>query len=223
MTRSDHHTPSPPLSEHNPANVINNTSVNNGNLLLDPVYWAGLRQNIWAAPNNPFLYRPPPPHMMNYLWRQTNQQAAAAASALGIKPPKVPIMPSMDPRQSLEGGEQVTMMRAAPLVMKPPEDDSDSPTSLDSMDEGISTVPRKILGEMQAAKEQFLAETKTIDVETITVQEMKAILKKFGLITTGKKKELFNRIIHTRNCLLTANSSSSRPNDSHRFSNDKFF
>jgi hypothetical protein len=223
LTGSDHHTPSPPLSDHNPANVINNTSMCQRNILLDPMYWAGIRQNIWAAaPQNPFFYRPPPPHMMNYYWGQNNQQAAAAASALGIKPPKVPIMPSMDPRQSLEG-DQAALLRAAPLVMKPPSDDSDSPTSLNSVEDGLPIVPRKLLGEMQAAKEQFLAETKTIDVETITVQEMKAILKKFGLITTGKKKELYGRIVHTRQCLLTTNTSRFPSNDNSQVTNNGLF
>lgn len=85
-----------------------------------------------------------------------------------------------------------------------------SPTS--SLDSQLETVmsedlsaAQSFMQNVQLAKEQFMAATKSLDYTNVTVHEMKAILRKFGLMTTGKKADLINRIQLTRKCLLEAN------------------
>lgn len=57
--------------------------------------------------------------------------------------------------------------------------------------------------EMSATKDKFLRDVESIDFTNVTVLELKQVLRKFGLNSTGKKVQLVERITEISNFLKT--------------------
>lgn len=119
---------------------------------------------------------------------------------------KVPMAPLARPRaksqpESLLGTPLgLAQQRQQELVKQQPHQLSPT-SSLDSQPAAASDDSHAFLVNVQLAKTQFMEATKSLDFTNVTVHEMKAILRRFGLMTTGKKVDLINRIILTRKCL----------------------
>ena len=56
---------------------------------------------------------------------------------------------------------------------------------------------------MSATKDKFLSDVENIDFTNVTVLELKQILRKFGLNSTGKKAQLVERITEISTFLKT--------------------
>lgn len=56
---------------------------------------------------------------------------------------------------------------------------------------------------MSATKDRFLKDVASLDLSNVTVLELKQILRRFGLNSTGKKAQLIERIMEISNYLKT--------------------
>lgn len=119
-----------------------------------------------------------------------------------VKLPMAPLTPSNNPSQPKSSGQGVKVPLMLPShFCNPsvaPNSAHDSPVSsrCSSVAPGssISNSSSGWFSAMSATKDSFLEAVSCLDYSNVTVLEMKQLLRKFGLNSTGKKVQLIERI-----------------------------
>lgn len=148
-----------------------------------PLFYAG----PWVAPRTPKFPMAPAPHVGAAHGASNSPPSSGAAAKM---PLVLPFQLGVRAPPGIDSGH------ATPAICSgaPSRCSSIAPSSSVSQHSAASSHRSGWFAEMSATKDLFLQEAAKVDLANVTVLELKTLLRKFGLNSTGKKSELAERV-----------------------------